>query len=372
MRFSIFAITILFSVNNNASCQDSNIDSVFKSEMKNAHIAGLSVSAIENGKVVWNSSYGYQDIAKNIPVNNETIFMLASVSKTITAAAVMKLFSQNKIKLDDDINKYLPFKVINPYSPNVPITFRLLLRHKSSLLDNYDYLNQFWKINQGDPSIKLGQLLKEYLALNGSHYNKEKNFSKNKLGTEFSYSNIGYALLGYLVECISKVPYNEYCNEYIFKPLEMKNTGWYLKEVDSTKIAIPYAYSDSLQKFIPYRFGGYPDYPAGQLRTTISDLSHFLISWTQNGKWEGKAVFDSASIQTLTPNDFSLGWHTWYMYILDTEHIVYSHAGGDNGISTYMLYGNNMGIIILTNSEMYDYFVWRKLIDIVYKTKLKH
>jgi CubicO group peptidase (beta-lactamase class C family) len=361
----------MFSTSSIVIGQNINIDSFFNQQIKQLHIAGMAACAINNGKVVWRGYYGYQDINRKIPVDSQTIFMLASVSKTVTAAALMQLFSKGKFNLDDNINQYLPFKIKNPNFPNNQITFRQLLRHRSSIIDNYDYLNQFWEINKGDPTITLGKFLKEYLAAEGENFNKEKNFAKDRPGTSFSYSNIGYALIGYLVECISKMPFDKYCNENIFKPLNMNDTAWYLKSLDTSKIAKPYYFSDSLQQYVSYGFGGFPDYPAGELRTTLNSFSHFLIGWTQDGKWNNTSVFDSVAVQTLTPSDFSLGWHTWFIYVLDNEHLGYSHEGGGGGASTYTLFSDKMGIILLTNGEIKNYFEWRKLIDFIYTSKLK-
>jgi CubicO group peptidase (beta-lactamase class C family) len=358
--------SLLIFATSSTFAQNSNIDSFFINSLKESHTVGLAVCLIDSGSMKWAGYYGYQNISKSIPVNAQTIFMLASVSKTITAAALMKLYSKGRFKLDDDINSYLPFKVRNPNFPKIPITFRQLLKHRSSIQDNYEYLNQFWKFNNGDPTLPLNEFLRNYLIKTGAHFNKDHNFSKEKPGSNFLYSNIGYALIGFLVERISGVSFDKYCNDSIFKPLSMENSSWYLKGLDTNKIAIPYSYSDSLKKNIPYKFGGYPDYPAGQLRTTLVDLSHFLIAWTQKGKWMNKQVFDSDAIQTFAPDDFSLGWHTWFIYALDTEHLMYSHSGGDNGVSNYILFDPKKGIIILTNGEDNDYFNWRKRIDKVY------
>jgi CubicO group peptidase (beta-lactamase class C family) len=359
-------LCLLLFTNTIAFGQKSNIDSIISNSIRASHTVGLAAGLIDSGKLKWEGYYGYQNLDKNEQVNFQSIFMLASVSKTITAAALMQLYAKGKFKLDDDINKYLPFKVRNPGFPNIPITFRQLLRHRSSIEDNYDYLNQFWKVNNGDPKLPLNEFLRNYLAKTGAHYNEEHNFLKQKPGSNFSYSNVGYALIGLLVEKISGTTFDKYCNDNIFKPLDMESTSWYLKGLDTNKIAIPYSYSDSIKKNIPYRFGGYPDYPAGQLRTTLSDLSHFLIAWTQKGKWMNKQVFNNDAIQTLTPDDFSLGWHNWFIYALDTEHLMYSHSGGDNGVSNYLLFDTRKGIIILTNGENYDYFEWRKLIENIY------
>lgn len=363
----IFIVILLF-VTKGVHAQKPSIDSFINEEMGKIHIAGFAAVAIDSNKIVWQSYHGYQNVEKKIPVTDSTIFMIASTSKTVTAAALMQLYGQGKFKLDDDVNKYLDFKVINPNYPKIPITFRQLLRHRSSIADNGDYLGQFWSVNKGDPTIPLNVFLKNYLSQSGAHYNKEKNFFNYPPGENFNYSNIGVALVGYLVERISGESFPAFCKENIFSPLSMNNTGWYLRDVDSNKVAMPYSYSDSLHRYIPYGFGGYPDYPAGELRTTANDFAHFLLAWTNNGKWNNKKVFDSAAIQTLTPKDFDLGFYTWFLYGTDKGAIVYSHSGGDNGVTTFILYNpkNSKGLIILTNGEITTGKDFRKIIDTIY------
>jgi len=95
----------------------------------------------------------------------------------------------------------------------------------------------------GDPELELGYFLEEYLISGGEFYNANGNFTNSNPGTNYEYSNIGAALIGYLVEVISEIPFNEYCNENIFEPLEITNAGWFLSEIDIDELAIPYEIS---------------------------------------------------------------------------------------------------------------------------------
>ena len=97
-------VFLLFLIRVVAYGQNSSIDSFINNSIKESHTPGLAACLINNGKVKWVGYYGYQNVDKEKHVDSQTIFMLASVSKTITAAALMKLYSQKKFKLDDDIN----------------------------------------------------------------------------------------------------------------------------------------------------------------------------------------------------------------------------------------------------------------------------
>jgi len=293
---------------------------------------------------------------------------MASTSKTITAAALMQLYGEGKFKMNDDINKYLPFRVISPMNPSIAITFGELLRHRSSIRDNVEYLGPFWSVNKGDPVLPLRQFLEGYLSAGGKNYSATKNFYDEKPDSAYHYSNVGIALIGYLVERIAGMPFDQYCKKNIFTPLQMDNTAWFLKNLDSNQVAMPYRYSYSLNQYVKYGFGGYPDYPAGELRTSAEQLANFLIAWTQNGKFNDKQVFKGDAIQLLTPDDIRLGFYTWFLYGTDQGTILYDHNGDDNGVFTAMLFNpkNKKGVIILINGEINVLSRLRSIINTVY------
>lgn len=364
---SLFLLVFILISPTNA--QKRAVDSLIIKAMEKLHIPGFEAAAIYDGKIVWTGYYGYQNLEKRIPVNDQTIFEAASTSKTITAAAVMQLLGEGKLKMDDDINKYLDFKVANPRYPNIPITFRQLLRHRSSIDDNTDYLSQFWDSNHGDPAISLKAFVKGYFSPAGKHYDKDHNFYEYPPGAKSNYSNMGIALLGYLTERITGQPFEVYCRSKIFQPLEMNHTGWFLREIDSSKVAMPYSYSDSLQRYQPWGYGGFPDYPAGSLHTSAEQFAHFLIAWTKQGEWKGKQVFNSYAIQELTPDEFNLGFHTWFLYATRKGLLLYMHTGKANGVSSFISFSPaaKKGVVFICNGDIENGGDWREIIDALYE-----
>ncbi|MDR6806913.1 CubicO group peptidase (beta-lactamase class C family) [Dyadobacter sp. BE34] len=351
-----------------ANAQTLRTDSLVTGKLKELHIPGLAAAKVENGNISWTRYYGYQDIARQIPVTDSTVFHIASISKTVTAAAIMQLEAKGYFKLDDDINRFLPFRVANPSFQSTPITFRQLLRHRSSIADNMDYLLPFWENEYKGPDIPLETFLRDYLSTTGKRYRADKNFVHAEPGSEFAYSNMGFALLGYLVQRIAKMPFDQYCKMHVFSPLAMRSTSWFLEPLQSDRLAVPYQYSDSLDRYEKLPQGKYPDYPAGQLSCTVNDLARFLACWSNDGAYDGKRIIGAASVQRLTPKDMSLGFHTWFMYLLNTETPLYSHNGHGPGVSTYMLYDpfSKKGLIILMNGELSGYLEWRKLIGLLW------
>ena len=179
---------------------------------------------------------------------------------------------------------------------------------------------------------------------------------------------MGIALLGYLVERITGKLFEKYCKDELFQPLGMTNTGWFLRDVNSNEVAMPYSYSDSLQEYQLWGYGGFPDYPAGSLHTNVEQFAHFLIAWTQQGKWNNKQVFDNAAIQTLTPDYFNLGFYTWFQYATNKGEILYMHTGKANGVSSFISYNpaNKKGLIFICNGDINNGKDWREIIDTLY------
>ena len=171
-----------------------------------AKIPGAAMIVIRDGQIESAEGYGLADVATSREVTPDTLFTIASVSKTVTATALMTLYEQGKFNLDDDINQYLPFEVRNPNYPDTPITFRMLLTHTSSIQDS-DVYNQYYTLQTEpvlpDSPIALGDYMKDYLTSEGKLYNAKDNFLEDAPGTTYTYTNTGFGLVGYLVEQIS-------------------------------------------------------------------------------------------------------------------------------------------------------------------------
>jgi len=101
--------------------------------MNNGHMPSMALAIIKNNSMVWSKGYGYANIKNKNEATNKTVYMLASISKTFAATAIMQLWEKNLLDLDDDVNEYLPFNVRNPNYPDIPITFRMILTHRSSI-----------------------------------------------------------------------------------------------------------------------------------------------------------------------------------------------------------------------------------------------
>ncbi len=310
------------------------INEIVDKELESNKFPALAVVVIDSGKVVHMDVRGYKDLEKKAKADIHTMFNIASIAKTMTNLAIFKLVEKGQIDLNTDINEYLPFAVRNPHHPDTKITVKDILNHRSGILDDYEFLKPYWFDTFGDSDIELVDFIKAYLSEDGKNYDK-RHFQSKPNPKSFSYSNIGYALLGVVVEHVSGNDFEAFCQEHIFKPLHMQNTSWFLKDLDMEQIAKPYTYTDSLG----YQFKGhlgYPDYPAGRLRTSISDFSKYLTGFLNVRS--SKFIVEAETINKIVPipEVSHHGYYTWFLTSL-RDVLYYSHYGDSLGTSTYVI-----------------------------------
>lgn len=353
-HYILLSIALSFFFLNDNHSQTNNeilaaeLDAFIENRMTQFNIPGLSASIVKEGQVVWSAAYGVANIQANTPVSLETEFTLASISKLFTATAIIKLMENGIIDLDEDINSYLPITVINPNFPDIPITIRQLIQHKSSLKDSENDL-QLWD-NLGDPFIDLETFCSSYFVIGGDLYNPN-NFANTSPGnSSYWYSNAGFTLLGYIVQVQSELPFNIYCRQNILQNLDMNSAAWFYANSDTNDLAMPY--SGNLN---PFGYYSVPEYPAAMLKANILELSNFLISITKFGKYNSEEIISPESFQLMLPENMNDGFawwgsDTWYG---DPNGNYWSHGGYMNGVRTQINYypSDSSGLIILTNGE---------------------
>ena len=330
------------------------LDSFIIRFMESGNIPGLATCIVKDEEIIWNNQYGYADIGRNILVADCTLFMLASISKTITSVAIMKLWEDGELDLDDNVSNYVPFEVVNPRQPGEIITFRHLLTHTSGINDNWAVMPYY----PGDSPIPLNEYLENYLTPGGQYYYPNLNFHNWAPGTDYSYCNNAVALVGYLAQQVRQLPFHIFCREFIFYPLDMYETEWFLADLDSADIALPYYYSGG--SYTTYGHFGYSDYPSGQLRTSASQLASFLTMFMTGGMHGANRILYQSTIDTMMTIQYpevddSQGL-IWYTFQLGGR-TLWGHSGGDQGVSTDMYFcpEENTGIVALNNGETYMY-----------------
>lgn len=355
-----FLLFISYTKTSIGQTKPTYIDSFIKNKMAESGMVGIGTAIIVDKKLVWTCGYGYADKDNKITFTPNTIMNVASISKTITAACLMRAIEENKLSLDEDINNYLPFKVNNPFFPSQKITLRNLATHTSGITDQEPlYDNSYYY--GGDSPEQLADFLKNYFEPKGRYYSKD-NFLNFKSGRHYNYSNIAAGLVGYIIEIKTGEKLNEYSKHFIFNPLKMSNTGWFLSEINLPNHSKLYnRESDTLKAIKLYGLTTYPD---GGVRTSVSDLSKFFISILNKGKNDGvrilkkKSVAEMAKPQFTEENkpdnvDLTKENHGLFWFIKDNGTKI-GHTGADPGVRTYMLYDpfEEVGVILFMNTEL--------------------
>ncbi|MBX2818105.1 MAG: beta-lactamase family protein [Rhodothermaceae bacterium] len=361
-----------------AQVPDDSIDVFIRDQAARFHVPGIAVGVVKQDSLIWSKGYGWADLERKIPMRTDGVMNIASISKTITATAVMQLWERGRIDLDTDINQYVPVEVRNPHFPEKALTIRHLLTHTSSIRDGSAYRKGY---ACGDPKVSLDDWIESYFSPEGEFYNSEENFHKESPGSIYRYSNVGFGLLGYIVEQQAGVSFSEFVKENIFNPLEMDNTGYYLREIDSEKRVVPYLYLGPLQKqinassdtplpyFNPYCMYSFWNYPDGLVRTSVEDLSHFAMAYMNGGEFRGKRILEEKTIAMMhSPqlsealnDDLDQGLSWFFSPGLDPS---WFHGGADPGVSTrlYVDKANKVGIIVFQNANADNaFFIARKL-----------
>ena len=332
------------------------LDDSIQNMMFNQYIPGASTLIVKNDKIVWMESYGDADIKNGRPVSDTTAFLMASVSKLFTGTAAMQLHERGWIDLDDDINHYLKFPIEVPYYEYDSITFRDLMTHTASIAD--EPTDKYYSL--GDPNLSLDAFIRAYLDTAGRDYDIF-NFYDHAPGDTFAYSNVGTALLGYLVEEVSGMPFEQYCRQNIFGPLCMDRSSWFLSHFDTNTVARPYFFDTASARLQPYAHYGFADYPSGQLRTSISDLANFMLAYLNRGMLNGDTLLRSNSVNAmlqaqvpgLQPNQ-GLNWYVDTVTLGDGSKVpVWGHNGGEKGVSTdmYLNRRDKLGVAVITNGD---------------------
>jgi len=327
----------------------STIDPLFATEMQRAKITGTSVAVVRDGKLKWAKGYGFANVAAQKAVTKDTLFMLASVSKTVTGVALMQLIEDPSrgVTLDADVSTKAGFTVRHPRFPNVPITYRMLLTHTSSFVDGDGYNQEPSPRPTGDSSVTL-QSYVQSASTNQSNW-----LLNDRPGTTYQYSNTAIALAGMLVEKIAGENLNQYSKKKIFEPLQMSESSWFIKDLDPSHVATPYE-GTSQEAQGHY---GYPDYPAGQLRTSAPQLARFLMMFAGGGQYKTTRVLKAETVTEMKRAQFpsvepSQGL-VWYSDTRGTNTAVMGHTGGDVGVSTEMFFDpkTSAGYVLLMSSN---------------------
>jgi CubicO group peptidase (beta-lactamase class C family) len=241
------------------------LDGMVPYALKAGDMAGAVVVVVKDGHVLLQKGYGYADVSKKIPMDPEqTMVRIGSTSKLFTWTAVMQLVEQGKLDLDRNINDYLDFTIPNDFGK--PVTLRDLMNHRGGFEEGLK--DVLWTNPQGVPSTE-------------AYLKDHKRPMLFPPGQVPAYSNYGAALAGYIVERISKEPFERYIERHILAPLGMTHTTFDQPLPERFAGAVSKGYRTASGPPGPYEL--IVTRPAGSGTTTAADVSHFMIAHLQDG-----------------------------------------------------------------------------------------
>lgn len=309
-------------------------------------LVGLQISINHIDGELLSLNHGFASIEKNIDVKENTLFRAGSISKTIAAIAIMQLIEKGKINLNSPINQLAPeITIINPWKDVYPITLLHLLEHTAGFDDIHF---QEYVVNGAQMTTK-----------EALEFSPDTRTVRYQPGQFMSYSNVGPTIIAYLIEKISGMSYEEYVQDHIFKPLDVKAASFHSSSDILASLATGYIVKEKEKSLVSYQY--LKDRASGALNIRASELSkiqRMLIGHTES---DSALVLTSASINNMgtiestlaAKQGYQIGYGKYLISELSNGNIWTGHSGEMVGYLSEMWHSTNKqaGFILLTNTN---------------------
>lgn len=301
---------------------------------------GLSIALVDDRQIIWAEGFGYADRGHRTAATAETVYQIGSITKLLTALAIMQLVQQKRLDLDRPLTDYLPeFAMRSRWPLAAPITLRALLCHHAGLPT---YLLKGFFSEQTLTEL-LHELHEEHLA-----------YEPHSL---FNYSNLGYNLLGLVIERITGLPYPAAMAQQLLAPLNLPHTGFAPQGEVGAQLARGYVHDQAVQP-TPVR-----DVPAGGLYSNVLDLARFMRCVLAGGNLDGKQILNGTELNQMfetqypdRPLDFGqrfgLGWMLSGLPIEGGGQQAW-HNGGTKAFLSQLIVlpEKKLGVVVLANAD---------------------
>lgn len=331
---------------------------------------GMSLVVVKNGETVYSKGFGWADRPRQITATPQTVYHWWSCTKIVTAIAVLQLQERGKLRLEDSVTHYLPFfKVQYPSAASRVITIQHLLTHSSGLPDA-GFRIMSWIHHDGEPSVNQTAMVENVLP----------EFSELAFepGDHAEYTNIGYMVLGAIIEKVTGQAYEDFIRENVLEPLGMKHTDFlYTRAMEPYEAAGSHPLFDKWVPLIPFLGASYvreiygnhvwlkraynDQTPPSGLIGPAEDAARLVIAYLNGGELDGQRILSRESIAAMTHEGHikgkaddpeinrrqGIGWRVYD----DQGRMMIKHDGGGLGFSTVMqLYPDEgLGIVLFTN-----------------------
>ena len=366
MSLRTFALVLALAAPIGAAAQQAyNVDAIaaqlepeIKRLMLEGKIPSATVALVAGDQIVWSAAIGQSNLYTQTPASLNTVYLIGSTFKAMSAYALLQQMEQGKFKLDDPVNNYLTDFKIRGEAPGKPVTFRHLLTHTSGLPVSFG-AHLVWG-ETVPPALK--QYLADSLKVVGPVMDSVR------------YSNIAFSLVGYLVERFSGVPYKQYIEEKIWAPLEMTSTAFIPTPEMEERLSIPYVVDPRTGRNVATNRLKANVWPAGIVYGTVLNQANWLIANLNGGVFKGKRLIAESTFnemvklqyqQHAAPSEDFGGAVTGYGLVWRVTNRrgerLFAHSGSLSGY-TALLVGNldrKIGFAIMTNGNRAHPYLYR-------------
>jgi CubicO group peptidase (beta-lactamase class C family) len=314
------------------------VDPIIEKSLAETGAPGSAFILVRDGRVVYSKGYGFADIAKREKVDPaRTVWPIASITKTVTALAVLQLVDQRRVNLDSDVNRYLK-RLKVPLQGFGPLTLRQLLSHTGGI----DELpgRQFDGRTAPDMAAFLRTHIKRYRAP----------------GRETAYSTYGIMLAALVLEDVTGVPYDRYVRAHIFAPAGMRSARFISRKGDERGVATPYRLKDGKAEPLPFEY--YVSTPASSMVATVADMAKLLELHLGDGRIGNARILSPASMrlmhrQQATVHPALPGWSLGMQMERLNGVTIAEHGGDIGGFSALfdVLPERDVGFFIVSHGE---------------------
>ena len=276
------------------------VDRIMREFVERAHVPGAAWGIVIDGELAHAGTAGIRDLSTKAPVETDTVFRIASMTKSFTAISILKLRDEGRLSLDDPAEKYVPELrgLVYPTSDSPKITIRHLLSHAEGFPED----NPWGDRQLADSDEQLSRMLRGGIPFSHAP------------GVAYEYSNYGFAILGRIVSNVSGMPYADYVQQKVLMPLGMTSTTLEPASVPSGKLALGYRWEDDQWKAEPILPHGAFGSMGGML-TTVPDLSKYVGAFL--GAWP---PHDGAETSPIRRSSLREMQHVWQPAAASVSH----------------------------------------------------
>ena len=267
------------------------VDRIFTQFAERAHVPGAAWGIVVDGELAHAGAYGVRDVGSKAPVDRDTVFRIASMTKSFTAMSILKLRDEGKLSLDDAAERYVPaLKALRyPTTDSPRITVRHLLSHSEGFPED----NPWGDRQLADSDEQMLSMIRAGIPFS------------NSPGIAYEYSNFGFAILGRIVSTVAGEPYDDYVTRNILKPLGMTATTLHPSKVPANRLALGYRWEDERWKEEPLLAHGSFGAMGGML-TSVTDLSKYVAAFLS--AWPPRDGAETLPINRASLREMQQAW----------------------------------------------------------------